>query len=927
MKRFIVSIAGLAAMVLAIEMNAQEVKFPHKGLLEDKKYEKAEKRIMKDYASDSTDALNCYAAYRLFSDSLFRGHDNESAYYYLIRVQTLYNAADEKRMEKINKKGLTRDVLAADMDKTTQRALRAAINGNTIAAYEHFLNRFGQSITQQQRDIAAEKRDALELDEARGEDTEGAYKRFVARRPLSSHRAEAEALMSKAAYRDASASDKIEAYERFVSEYPKSEETPDAWGRIYDLAYESTKTEGTEYAYRAYAAKYKASPHASEAVERANDLEYAKIALSKDWRKLKAYISQHSENRKQVEMAKDAIAEIAIQTRNIDALDYGTRIFDGTRSHRMARALHDIYANCYKYDDFYERYGDYVDAELYNKDRQTVTQLTYTDTDDPSSIDAAIKAAAPYRAAYVLLLTLIDKNIKTRNWKAALKTVQSYKEYFADDPDYNSLLATISAPNENDLKVTALQGGVNTSHGDEYAAFVSADDKTIYFTGKNRKDNLGGEDIFVSRKGQNGIWGKSEPMPGINSYYGNESPEAVSADGTTMLLFKNGKLMASEKTAYGWTNPEELPDNINIADWQADAMITSDGQAMIFAARKKTECELETSDNIFVSQLDENGNWSEPVSLGATINTPGIDRSPFLHPDMKTLYFSSDRHGNLGGLDVFKSTRLNEDSWTEWSEPVNLGKEINTAGNDCWYRISTDGKRAYFTKEKDGLQDLYQMNLPIRLRPNMVATVSGHITDHHQKPVAAELRWEDLQSGNTVGHCKTDPADGSYFIVLPLGRIYGYYVSDDDYFPVSKSIDLRNTDTATNMVEDIPVVSFEQMIEEEIAVPINNLFFNVGKADLLPLSVNELKRVATIIKKQGLRVEIAGHTDDTGTEELNQGLSERRAMSVKNFLVKQGCNESLIQTVGYGSSRPIAPNDNEKNRRLNRRVEMRFTGK
>ena len=133
-----------------------------------------------------------------------------------------------------------------------------------------------------------------------------------------------------------------------------------------------------------------------------------------------------------------------------------------------------------------------MDAELYNKDRQTVTQLTYTDTDDPSSIDAAIKAAAPYRAAYVLLLTLIDKNIKTRNWKAALKTVQSYKEYFADDPDYNSLLATISAPNENDLKVTALQGGVNTSHGDEYAAFVSADDKTIYFTGKNRSCGHGG---------------------------------------------------------------------------------------------------------------------------------------------------------------------------------------------------------------------------------------------------------------------------------------------------------------------------------------------------------------------------------------------------------------------------------------------------
>ena len=916
-------------MVLVLQTNAQEVKFPNRGLLEDRKYEKAEKKILKEYVSDSADALNCYAAYRLYSDSLYHGYDNETAYSYLMRTQGLIQNADEKRLEKMNKKGLTREVIAADISKTTQRGLTSAINGNTIATYEHFLVRFGQSITQHQRDIANEKRDKLELDEARTEDTEAAYKRFVARRPLSSHRAEAEILMSKAAYRDALALDKIEGYERFVTEFPNSKETSDAWSRIYDLAYDATKAEGTELAYREYAAKYKASPHTPEAIERANDLEYAKVAQTKDWRKLKSYITWHSENQKQVEMAKDAIAEIAIQTQNIDALDYGVSNFDEKRSRRMAVALHDIYVNCYKYGDFYDQYGDYVESELLNKDRQALSllQSVATDADNQSIVDAAIKAAAPYRVAYDMLLTLIDKNIKARNWKAALKTVQMYKDYFSDDPDYNSLLAILSAPSENDLKVIALQGGINTAKGDEYAAFVSADDKTIYFTGKRRADNMGGEDIYVSHKEKNGIWGKSALMPDINSYYGNESPEAVSADGTTILFFKSGKLMISEKTVYGWTDPEELPDNINISDWQADAMITSDGQSMIFAAKKRVENELEESINIFVSQLDENGNWSEPISLGSTINTPGTDRSPFLHPDMKTLYFSSDRHGNIGGLDVFKSTRLSEDSWTEWSEPVNLGKEINTAGNDCWYRISTDGKRAYFTKEKDGLQDLYQMNLPIRMRPNMVATVSGHITDRHQKPVAAELRWEDLQSGITVGHSKTDPADGSYFIVLPLGRIYGYYVSDDEYFPISKSIDLRQTDTASAIVEDIPIVSYQQMIEEQVAVPINNLFFNVGKADLLPLSINELKRVAGIIKKHRLHVEIAGHTDNTGTEELNQQLSESRALAVKNFLVKQGCDENLIQTVGYGSSRPVADNESEKTRRLNRRVEMRFTGR
>lgn len=451
-----------------------------------------------------------------------------------------------------------------------------------------------------------------------------------------------------------------------------------------------------------------------------------------------------------------------------------------------------------------------------------------------------------------------------------------------------------------------------------------ADGNALYFTGKYRDDNMGREDIFVSRKDKKGNWQKAELVPDVNTYYGNESPEAVSTDGTLMIYFKNGQLVISEKTATGWSDPVYLPKEINCSDWQADAMITSDGNAMFFAAKKKIDSELKESINIFVSELNEEGEWSEPIDIGPVINTPGMDRSPFLHPDMKTLYFCSDRHSTLGGLDVFMSTRLSDDSWTEWSEPVNLGKEINSTENDCWYRISTDGAKAVFSKRQDDNEDIYWLSLPDHMRPDRVATISGKLLDKKQQPVVAEIKWEDLQTHEYIGHSKTDPADGSFFIVLPMGRIYGYYVDNDDYFPVSDNIDLRTSDQAVEIKEDISVASFQQMIEEEIPAPVNNLFFDIDKADLLPYSIPELRRVAAIIKKNNLNVEIAGHTDSTGTAEHNMDLSRRRATSVRNFLIKEGCKADKMTIVGHGSTMPVASNETEEGRRKNRRVEITF---
>ena len=597
-----------------------------------------------------------------------------------------------------------------------------------------------------------------------------------------------------------------------------------------------------------------------------------------------------------------------------------------------------------------------------------------------------------------------------------------------------------------------------------------------------------------------------------------------------MFLFQSGKLFYSEKNLSGWSELNEIDHEINNGEWQGDAMLSSDGNYLFFSAYRDGEVfnvnkisdkvyhgDILYPTDIFFSKKDSDNNWSYPQNLGEKINTRYCERFPFLHPDMKTLYFSSDGHGGIGKLDVFMSTRLSDSCWTCWSEPTNLGKEINTIESDAGYKITTSGQEAYFARNNRKLQessvlfildvsgsmsgekieelklvskstiqdvinnnaevsiaafdgncnspitsylpftkdynevevfidnlnssggtpmyeayyqasnllkknssktsknkilvlmtdgdatscyilsdvlnklksekslfktqtiaygvnenskayfdlneisvfsggdfyhaastedlgsafeqannniyqivsgpdnkDIYKINLPPHLRPDIVAKIEGTLKNSKNEPISTTIRWEDLENNKIIGSAKTDPSNGSYFIVLPMGKNYGYFVEDSTYFPLSQNMDLRNIATATELKKDIKVITIEEMIKDGVSVTMNNLFFDFGKYELLSTSYPELKRVAKIIKRYKLRVEISGHTDDVGDDKSNQLLSERRAMAVKDYLQKLGCQGSSLVIVGFGETKPYVPNDNENNRSLNRRVELRF---
>ena len=368
--------------------------------------------------------------------------------------------------------------------------------------------------------------------------------------------------------------------------------------------------------------------------------------------------------------------------------------------------------------------------------------------------------AAPLELAFVALIRTISPYLAEKNWNKAIEQLQKYKSLFPGDTRIDKICDILAAPDKS-ISLESISETVNTS-GHEYAPVLTADGKTLYLCGRGRTGNIGGEDIFVS-KFKEGTWTKPELLSSINSPYAHEAPLAISADGSRLLLYANTDIYYSDKTASGWTIPRQFP-SINKPDsWEADAFMTADGNAILFISDRKGNIgnfhkfgdpfhgSHSGNSDIYVSTRTEKG-WSAPINLGKTINTPYSERSPFLHPDMKTLYFSSEGHPGLGRLDVFKSVRLTDTSWTLWSEPVNLGKELNSHGDDYDYKISTDGKTAYLSSYRSGNYDILKLEKTGRVRYHYILLqflVRPKLGKLEPTSDVTDARWVSLEEVET----------------------------------------------------------------------------------------------------------------------------------------------------------------------------------
>ncbi|MDH4058419.1 MAG: OmpA family protein, partial [Cyclobacteriaceae bacterium] len=332
--------------------------------------------------------------------------------------------------------------------------------------------------------------------------------------------------------------------------------------------------------------------------------------------------------------------------------------------------------------------------------------------------------------------------------------------------------------------------------------------------------------------------------------------------------------------------------------------------------------------DLYVSFQKNDSLWSEPLNLGDVINTAGEETAPFLAGDNVTMYFSSDGFSGFGGSDVYMTKRL-DDTWTNWSEPENMGPDINTKLNDLFFNIPSTSEYAYYSREVAvDNADVYRVKLPVFMSPEPIVIVKGTLIDATTgEPIAAKIIYEELPSGKEVGVTRSNPETGEYEIHLPGGKLYGFRAEAEGHISENQNLDLRNmTKDGEVLSKNIQLQPIQvARIEPDATIQLNNIFFDFDKATLKSESFPELNRIVQLMNEQStMEVEISGHADATGPETYNMGLSERRARSVVRYLTDKGVTAERIKVAFFGETKPIDSNETREGRSKNRRVEFKI---
>ncbi len=365
-----------------------------------------------------------------------------------------------------------------------------------------------------------------------------------------------------------------------------------------------------------------------------------------------------------------------------------------------------------------------------------------------------------------------------------------------------------------------------------------------------------------------------------------------------------------------------LGSPINTSKWDSQPSISSDGRTLYFSSKRTGG---KGFSDLYVSQLAPNGEWTVPRSLGDSINTPEYEESPLIHPDGKTLYFVSNGHLGMGKRDLYV-TRMDENG--NWGSPVNLGYPINTWNEEYALFVEAGGDIAYFSSGRDGgygSLDIYSFQLYDDIKPNKVTYVKGKVKDKiFRRPLRAKIELIDLATSDVVFKSVSDKITGDFLVTLPVDHDYALNVSRDGFLFYSEHFSLsrdENTDKPYRLNVEMQPIKFGEK------VVLKNVFFETASYSLLPESKVELDKLVKFLKTNlTIKVEIGGHTDNVGKPDDNQILSENRAKSVMEYLIANGIDKTRTRYKGYGELQPIDTNDTAEGRANNRRTEFKVLG-
>ncbi|MDI3479647.1 MAG: hypothetical protein PWQ14_793, partial [Rikenellaceae bacterium] len=500
-----------------------------------------------------------------------------------------------------------------------------------------------------------------------------------------------------------------------------------------------------------------------------------------------------------------------------------------------------------------------------------------------------------------------------------------------------------------------LGSNINTIYP-EYTPVISADEEILFFTSR-RPSTTGGkrdpvdnkyyEDIFMATK-SDGNWKLSQPGKPLNSKF-HDASIGLSPDGQTLYIYKGdngGDIYECVLKGDKWVKPSPLPKVINTKAHESSASLGPDGRTLYFISDRPDGV---GGRDIWVAYKNSKGKWSEVKNI-RELNTPYDEEAVFIHPDGRTLYFSSQGHNSMGGYDIFKSTY--KDGY--WSKPENLGVPINTADDDLYFVLSSSGQRAYFSSSRKGTigdQDIFMITFIIdkpmnpSTEDNLIAyktkpvqeikiesaiaietpsltLLKGFIYDEEtKKPLEAQIVLTDNEKNEELAVFSSNAQTGKYLVSLPSGKNYGIAVKKEGYLFHSENFIIPENALYQEIQKDI----YLKPIKIGQSIVLRNIFFDFDKATIRPESKTELENLIKLMNDNpNIKIEISGHTDNVGSASYNQKLSESRAKAVVDYLIEHGIERSRLSYMGYGFEKPIASNDTEEGRQLNRRVEFKI---
>ncbi len=481
----------------------------------------------------------------------------------------------------------------------------------------------------------------------------------------------------------------------------------------------------------------------------------------------------------------------------------------------------------------------------------------------------------------------------------------------------------------------------------EYFPSITADGKTLIFTRNSRTGSGNGnpfdseEDFYMSRFNI-GEWSMASPVSGLNSK-SNEGAPSIAANGQFIFFAAcpdiNGKYL-EDKKGFGscdifyaqkigdkWSKPINVGPPVSTGNWESQPSFSSDGKTLYFVRGKMTREGIKQQD-IYWSEIGEDGKFKTPIRLDNNINTPDREEAVYIHPDNQTLYFTSDGRPGMGDLDIYFSRRQADGTW---GKAENIGFPINTFNTESGLLVSPDGKKAYFTSDrKEGLGglDIYEFDLPETAKPKPITYAKGKAFNAKTKaPLDAYFELIDLNTGKIMITSYADQTTGEFLLTLNAASNYALNASKKGYLFYSDNFSLKDKNTSFEKPFELKVPLMP--IDTGNSVVLKNVFFENNQFELKAESKIELNKLAAFLKSNPtVKIELGGHTDNVGDKKANKLLSENRAKAVLNYLMKESkIDAARLSFKGYAETKPLAKNDTEDNKALNRRTEFKIVGK